>query len=97
MTFSTVSASACEVDEVAATAAGIVGLRAGGGGSVACWRLAASIPAGAIASGAVFLLAVFALGLLLGFALGLRFGFSALELWPARSLRDGPAFVRRSL
>ena len=36
MTFSSASASACEVDDVAATAAGMVGLRAGAGGNVAC-------------------------------------------------------------
>jgi len=43
MTFSSVSASACGVDEVAATAAGTDGLRAGGGGSAACWRVAGAM------------------------------------------------------
>ena len=46
-----------------ATAAGIAGLRAGAGGKVACPRLAAWIPAGAIAWGAAFL-PPFASGLL---------------------------------
>ena len=58
MTFSSASESACEVDEVAATAAGMVGLRAAAGGNVACWRLAASIPDGA--RGAVFFAALLA-------------------------------------
>src|SRR5690348_9600959 len=40
MTFSNVSASACEVEEVAATAAGVTGFRSAGGGSAACWRVA---------------------------------------------------------
>ena len=39
MTFSSASVSACEVDDVAAIAAGTCGLRAGG---VACWRVAGS-------------------------------------------------------
>ena len=58
MTFSSPSLSACEVDDVAATAAGVGGLRAGGGGRAACWRVAGAI-AGA-ATGAVILAAVFA-------------------------------------
>src|SRR4051794_24584562 len=37
MTFSSASLSDCEVDDVAATAAGVTGLRAAG---TACWRVA---------------------------------------------------------
>jgi hypothetical protein len=37
MTFSSASVSACEVDDVAATAAGAIGLR-GGGGEAGRWR-----------------------------------------------------------
>src|ERR1700761_892897 len=40
MTFSSVSASDCGVEEVAAMAAGMTGLRSAGGGSAACWRVA---------------------------------------------------------
>src|SRR5579871_3158340 len=47
MTVASVSLSLEEVEEVAATAAGIAGLRAIGGGSVACWRVAGAITAGA--------------------------------------------------
>src|SRR5216684_216197 len=55
MTFSSASVSACEVDDVAATAAGVTGLRAGGG-KAACWRVAGAIAAGAaVVTGAVFL------------------------------------------
>src|SRR5258706_15114151 len=62
MTFSSASVSACDVDDVAATAAGAGGLRAGGGGKAACLRVAGSIAgaAGAGATrGAVFLASVF--------------------------------------
>jgi hypothetical protein len=62
MTFSSASVSACEVVDVAATAAGAGGLRAGGGGKAACLRVAGSIAgaAGAGATrGAVFLASVF--------------------------------------
>src|ERR1700749_3411899 len=38
MTFSSVSASDCGVEEVAAMAAGMTGLRSAAGGSAACWR-----------------------------------------------------------
>ena len=60
MTLSSASVSACEVDDVAATAArGGGGLR--DGGKAACWRVAgarAAAPGAAIATGAVFLAAV---------------------------------------
>jgi len=59
MTFSSVSASACGVDEVAATAAGTDGLRAGGGGSAACWRVAGAM-IGATEAMALAFLVVFA-------------------------------------
>src|SRR5260370_20833006 len=61
MTFSSASVSACEVDDVAATAAGAGGLRAGGG-KAACWRVAGAMAGAAVATGAVFLAAVFAGG-----------------------------------
>jgi len=61
MTFSNASVSACEVDEVAATAAGAGGLRAAGGGKAACWRVAGAM-AGAAAAGEIFLAVVFAAG-----------------------------------
>src|SRR5438067_11989088 len=62
MTFSSASVSACEVDEVAATAAAGGGLRTGG--KAACWRVAGvrmTVPGAAvlgamIADGAGFLL-----------------------------------------
>src|ERR1700694_2873777 len=65
MTFSSASVSACEVDDVAATAAGAGGLRAGGGGSAACWRVAGAMAGAAgagVATGAVFLAAALAAG-----------------------------------
>ncbi len=63
MTFSSASVSACDVDVVAATAAGAACLRAGGGGKAACWRVAgaragatgAGAAAAAVAAGAVVL------------------------------------------
>src|SRR5258708_5004193 len=65
MTFSSASVSACEVDDVAATAACGAGLRAGAGGKAACWRVAGAI-AGAtgtgVATAAVFLAAALAAG-----------------------------------
>src|SRR6202011_5827489 len=64
MTFSSASVSACEVDDVAATAAGAGGLRAGGG-KAACWRVAGARAGAAVAAGATgpaFLAAVFAAG-----------------------------------
>jgi hypothetical protein len=59
MTFSSAPASACEVDDVAATAAG-GGLRAGG--KAACWRVAGAKAGGSVAAGATFLAATFAAG-----------------------------------
>jgi hypothetical protein len=50
--------SAREVDDVAATAAGVDGLRAGGG-TAACWRVAGVRTAAAGAAAAVSLAAVF--------------------------------------
>src|SRR5260370_13217627 len=65
MTFSSASVSACEVDDVAATAACGAGLRAGAGGKAACWRVAGAM-AGAtgagVATAAVFLAAAPAAG-----------------------------------
>ncbi len=61
MTFSSASVSDCEVDEVAATAAGATGLRAGAGGKAACWRVAGAMAAAAGAA-AVFLAAGFGAG-----------------------------------
>src|SRR3981081_1806205 len=63
MTFSSASVSACEVDDVAAIAAGGGDLRAGAGGRAAGWRVAgrmAGATGAAIAMGAVFLAGVFA-------------------------------------
>src|SRR5258707_9257680 len=69
MTFSSASVSDCEVDVVAATAAGATGLRAGAGGKAACWRVAGAMAGAAGAAvagfgaGAVFLAAVLGAGL----------------------------------
>src|ERR1700727_3101278 len=73
MTFSSASVSACEVDEVAATAAGVDGGLRAGGGNAACWRVAGSIAgAASVDAGgpAVFLAAVFAAFLAVGVVLG---------------------------
>src|SRR5258705_5037536 len=59
MTFSSASASACEVDDVAATAAGGGGLRAGAGGKAACWRVAGAKTGAGVAPGATFFAATF--------------------------------------
>ena len=78
MTLSSASVSACEVEAVAATAAGATGLRAGG--KAACWRVAGARAGAAgvlFAAGAVFLSAVFAAGAVLGTtlrAIGRAFG-----------------------
>src|ERR1700730_12702306 len=72
MTFSSASVSACEVDDVAATAAGTTGLRAGGG-KAACWRVAGARARGgeaAAAAGAVFLAEVLLSAVLLLEVLG---------------------------
>src|SRR5258705_7098167 len=60
MTFSSASASACEVDDVAAMAAGGGGLRAGG--KAACWRVAGAKAGAGVAAGATFLAATFTAG-----------------------------------
>src|ERR1700676_4439179 len=57
ITFSSASVSAREVDDVAATAAGVDGLRAGGG-NAACWRVA-GVRTAAAGAAAVSLAAVF--------------------------------------
>src|SRR5258707_9376962 len=62
MTFSSASASACEVDDVAATAAGGGGLRAGADGKAACWRVAGAKTGPGVALGAIFLAATFTAG-----------------------------------
>src|SRR5258707_14049344 len=62
MTFSSAPASACEVDDVAATAAGGGGLRAGAGGKAACWRVAGAKTGAGVALGATFLAATFTAG-----------------------------------
>src|SRR6185312_17507860 len=68
MTLFSASASACEVDEVAATAAGTISLRVFAAGKAACCRVAGSIT-GVLAAdapgGLVFLSVFFALGLVL--------------------------------
>src|SRR6266403_4451337 len=62
MTFSIASVSAWEVDDVAATAAGGGGLRAGAGGKAACWRVAGAKAGAGVAAGATFLAATFTAG-----------------------------------
>src|ERR1700704_1345167 len=68
MTFSSASTSLCEVDDVAATAAGTVGLRAGGGGRAACWRVAGAMAGASGAPGAMgaVVLAAVVVGVVLG-------------------------------
>jgi hypothetical protein len=61
MTFSSASVSACEVDDVAAIAAGADGLR-GGAGKAAGWRVGGARAGAAVAIGAVFWAAVLAAG-----------------------------------
>src|ERR1700688_2045715 len=58
MTLSSASVSACEVEDVAATAAWAGGLRAGGGGKAACWRVAGAMAGAAGADTGLFLAAV---------------------------------------
>src|SRR6476659_2375179 len=67
MTFSSAPASACEVDDVAAMAAG-GGLRAGG--KAACWRVAGPKAGASVAAGATFLAATVAAGAGAGVAAG---------------------------
>jgi hypothetical protein len=57
ITFSSASVSACEVDDVAAIAAGDDGLRAGAGGKAACWRAAGAKTGAGVAAGARLLAA----------------------------------------
>jgi hypothetical protein len=59
MTFSNASVSACEVDDVAAIAAGTDGLR---GGEAAGWRVAGAKAGAAVSTAAVLLAAVAAAG-----------------------------------
>src|SRR6059058_440334 len=66
MTFSSASVSACEVEDVAATAAGGGGLRAGAGGKAACWRVAGAKAVAGVAAGATFLAATFTAGARMG-------------------------------
>src|ERR1700761_3926660 len=85
MTFSSASVSACEVEDVAANAAGAGGLRTAGGGKAACWRGAGRIAAGAAAAGSEdeFFAAVFAADVVLGTtlrAIGRGFGSGILDL-----------------
>src|SRR5260370_10485439 len=71
MTFSSAATSACEVDDVAATAAGATCLRAGGGGKAACWRVAgASAGAGTAGVVALLLAAALVASVVLGVVLG---------------------------
>src|SRR5260370_18359850 len=63
MMFSSASVSDCEVDVVAATAAGATGLRAGAGGKAACWRVAGAMAGAAGAAVAGFLAAGLGTGL----------------------------------
>src|SRR5580704_14987562 len=58
MTFSSASVSACEVEDVAATAAWAGGLRAGGGGKAACWRVAGAMAGAAGLAAGILLEAV---------------------------------------
>src|SRR2546421_8359303 len=62
MTFSNASVSACEVDDVAATAAGGGGLRVGADGKAACWRVAGAKAGAGVAAGAAFFGAALAAG-----------------------------------
>src|ERR1700686_3285520 len=86
MTFSSAPLSACEVDDVAATAAGVVGLRAAAGGNAACWRVAGAIAGAGTARAAVFVAGVIAgvvLDVFLGTtlrAIGRGFGSGILDL-----------------
>src|SRR6478672_8566868 len=59
LTISSVPASACEGDDVAAMAAG-GGLRAGG--KAACWRVAGAKAGASVAAGATFLAGTFVAG-----------------------------------
>src|SRR5258708_18417463 len=56
MTFSSASVSAFDVEAVAAIAAGTAGLRLGGGGRAACWRVAGCMAGAALAAAGAFLI-----------------------------------------
>ena len=97
MTFSSASVSACEVDDVAATAAGAAGLRAGGG-RAACCRVAGAM---VVTAGAVFLAAVLATGVVLGTtlrAIGRGFGNGTFGLAAASAVNaDKPTASARAV
>src|SRR3984957_15642320 len=106
MTFSSVSRSACGVDDVAATAAGVAGLRAIGGGKAACWRVAGAIAGAGTAWAAVLVTGVVVDVLVGGFvdvllgttlrAIGRGFGSGILdfaEAFPANA--DSPTASTR--
>ena len=71
MTFSSASLSAWDVEDVAATAAGVICLR--GGGTAACWRVAGASTGGA-GVGAGLAAAVFAAGAVFTLVLVAAFG-----------------------
>src|SRR5258708_30579744 len=56
MTFSSASVSAFDVEAVAAIAAGAAGLRLGGGGRAACWRVAGCMAGAALAAAGAFMI-----------------------------------------
>src|SRR5258708_29867896 len=56
MTFSSASVSAFDVEAVAAIAAGTAGLRLGGGGRAACWRVAGCMAGAPLAAAGAFLI-----------------------------------------
>jgi hypothetical protein len=95
MTFSSASVSACEVDDVAAIAAGTDGLRGGGGkaparvaGAKAGVEVGAAFWAGVLVAGAVFLAAVVGTRLR---AIGRGFGNGTLVLATASTVKaDNP-------
>jgi len=99
MTFSKASVSACEVDDVAATAAVAAGLRAGG--KAACWRVAGAkagasgtvVFAAAGAASAVFFAAVWGTTLR---AIGRGFGSGTFGLVAASAVHaDNPTASAR--
>jgi hypothetical protein len=90
MTFSSASVSACEVDDVAATAAG-GGLRAGAGGNAACWRAAGAKAGAGVAAGAIFLAAAFTAGAWVGA------GVAAGAIFLAAVLVAGAVFLVETL
>src|ERR1700677_1898591 len=105
MTFSSASASACEVDDVVATAAGTAGLRVWAGGKAACWRVAGSIT-GVFAAGepgdalflAVFLAVSLAAGVVLRTtlrAIGRDFGSGPLDVAASAAQADNPTASAR--